>query len=87
MHGRFQFNHPSLYCGVLQTLTMKKEDIITSATILRNDIHKCLSDLVSARLNRDCMQEGGALFRMESLMVSAEQELDCIVDYLKEEEQ
>ena len=66
---------------------MNRKDIITSATILRNDIHKCLSDLVSARLNRDRMQEDGALFRMESLMVSAEQELDCIIDYLKEEGQ
>lgn len=66
---------------------MNKKDIITSATILRNDIHKCLSDLVSARVNRDRKQEEGALFKMESLMVSATQQLDCIIDYLKEEEQ
>ena len=65
---------------------MKKKDIILSTTILRNDIHKCLSDLVSARVNRDRIQEEGALFKMESLMVSATQQLDCIIDYLKEEE-
>lgn len=65
---------------------MKKKDIILSTTILRNDIHKCLSDLVSARVNRDRIQEEGALFKMESLMVSSEQQLDCIIDYLKEEE-
>lgn len=66
---------------------MEKKVIILSATILRNDIHKCLSDLVSARLNRDHIQEDGALFKMESLMVSSAQQLDCIIDYLKEEEQ
>lgn len=65
---------------------MNKKDIITSATILRNDIHKCLSDLVSARVNRDRIQEEGALFNLESLMVSTIQEFDCIINYLKEEE-
>lgn len=63
---------------------MNKKDIITSATILRNDIQKCLSDLIDARLNRDPIQEDGALFKMESLMVSSAQQLDCIIDYLKE---
>lgn len=65
---------------------MTKKDIITSTTILRNDIHKCLSDLVSARVNRDRIQEEGALFKMESLMVSATQQLDCIIDYLNDHE-
>ena len=65
---------------------MTKKDIILSATILRNDIHKCLSDLVSARVNRDRIQEEGALFKMESLMVSATQQLDCIIDYLNDYE-
>ena len=66
---------------------MEKKDIITSTTILRNDIHKCLSDLVSARVNRDRIQEEGALFKMESLMVSATQQLSYFIDYLEEEEQ
>ena len=65
---------------------MNKKDIILSTTILRNDIHKCLGDLISARVHRDRMQEEGALFKLESLMVSAIQEFDCIIDYLKEEE-
>lgn len=65
---------------------MEKKDIILSTTILRNDIHKCLSDLIEARMYRDSIQEDGALFKMESLMVSSEQQLDCIIDYLKEEE-
>lgn len=65
---------------------MEKKDIITSTTILRNDIQKCLFDLIDARLHRGPIQEDGALFKMESLMVSAAQQLDCIIDYLKEEE-
>lgn len=65
---------------------MTKKDIILSTTILRNDIHKCLSDLVSARVNRDRIQEEGALFKMESLMVSSAQQLDCIIDYLNDHE-
>lgn len=65
---------------------MEKKDIISSTIILRNDIQKCLSDLIDARLHRDPIQEDGALFKMESLMVSATQQLDCIIDYLKEEE-
>ena len=65
---------------------MEKKDIITSTTILRNDIQKCLFDLIDARLHRDPIQEDGALFKMESLMVSSAQQLDCIIDYLKEEE-
>lgn len=63
---------------------MGKKDIITSTIILRNDIQKCLSDLIDARLNRDRTQEDGALFKMESLMVSSVQQLDCVIDYLKE---
>lgn len=65
---------------------MDKKDIIISATIMRNDIQKCLSDLVSSRLHRDHIQEEGALFRLESLMVSTIQEFDCIIDYLKDRE-
>lgn len=64
---------------------MNKKDIISSTIILRNDIQKCLFDLIDARLNRDRIQEDGALFKMESLMVSSAQQLDCIIDYLKEE--
>ena len=65
---------------------MEKKDIIISAAILRDDIQKCLNDLVNARLHRDRIQEEGALFKLESLMVSAIQEFGCIIDYLKEEE-
>lgn len=63
---------------------MEKKDIITSTIILRNDIQKCLFDLIYARIHRYHIQEEGALFKMESLMESATQQLDCIIDYLKE---
>ena len=65
---------------------MEKKDIILSTTILRNDIQKCLSDLIEARMYRDNIQEEGALFKMESLMVSSAQQLDCIIDYLNDYE-
>ena len=65
---------------------MEKKDIILSTTILRNDIQKCLSDLIEARMYRDPIQEDGALFKMESLMVSSAQQLDCIIDYLNDHE-
>lgn len=63
----------------------KKEIILYTTTILRNDIHKCLCDLVSARVNRNRIQEE-TLFKMESLMISATQQLSYFIDYLKEEE-
>ena len=65
---------------------MEKKDIILSTTILRNDIQKCLSDLIEARMYRDPIQEDGVLFKMESLMVSSAQQLDCIIDYLNDYE-
>ena len=66
---------------------MTKKEIILSTTILQNNIHKCLSDLVCARVNRDRKQEEGALFKMESLMISATMQLSYFIDYLKEEEE
>lgn len=66
---------------------MEKKDVITSVTILRKDLYKCLNDLVNARLHRDRIREGEALFNLESLMVSTIQEFDFIIDYLKEGEE
>lgn len=64
---------------------MNRKDIIISAEILYRDIDKCISDLLQARMYHDPIQEEGARIRMESLMVGAMQQLDCIIDYLKEE--
>lgn len=59
--------------------------LLTSTTALQTDIQACTDRLVNARLARDKQQEIEALLRMESLMVSAAQQLQCIIDYLKEE--
>lgn len=66
---------------------MEKKDIIISSEILYRDIDKCISDLIQARAFHDPIQEEGVRIRMESLMVGAMQQLDCIIDYLKEKEQ
>ena len=65
---------------------MNKKDIITSTIILRNDIHKCVCDWTEAQLFHDQIQEEGVLLKLESLMQSSIHQLDCIIDYLKEEE-
>ena len=66
---------------------MEKKDIIISSEILYRDIDKCISDLLQARAFHDSIQEEGVRIRMESLMVGTMQQLDCIIDYLKEKEQ
>lgn len=59
---------------------------LSSCTIeLQSDIQECLSLLVNARLNHDQAKESGALCKMESLMVGTAQQLQCIIDKLKEE--
>jgi hypothetical protein len=66
---------------------MEKKDIIISSEILYRDIDKCISDLIQARAFHDPIQEEGVRIRMESLMVGTMQQLDCIIDYLKDKEQ
>ena len=46
---------------------------------LYNEINECIDDLISVRKNRE--DESEALFKMESLMVAALQQLTCIIDY------
>lgn len=65
---------------------MEKKDIIISSEILYRDIDKCISDLLQARAFHDPIQEEGVRIRMESLMVGTMQQLDCIIDYLKEKD-
>ena len=66
---------------------MEKKDIIISSEILYRYIDKCISDLIQARAFHDPIQEEGVRIRMESLMVGTMQQLDCIIDYLKDKEQ
>ena len=66
---------------------MTKKDIITSSEILIKDIYKCLTDLVHARMYHDKEQEEKGMFQMESLLCSSQQQLGCIIDYLKKEKE
>lgn len=60
-----------------------KDKILQSIDDLYQEIDKCITDIVKARLEHDSLAEGKALFKMESLMVGAEQELSFLYDYIK----
>lgn len=59
--------------------------LLSSTTELQADIQKCLDMLVNARLNHDKVKEAEALWKMENLMVGTAQQLQCVIDKLKEE--
>lgn len=59
--------------------------LLSSTIKLQADIQECLSLLVNARLNHDNAKEAEALCKMEILMVDTAQQLQCIIDELKEE--
>lgn len=59
------------------------QEVIDSAETLASDINHCIGELVDARISHDAEAEGKALFKMESLAVSCEQELGFIAEYLK----
>lgn len=61
----------------------KIHEIIDSAETLASDIDHCIGELVNARISHDVEAEGKALSKMESLVVSCEQELGFIAEYLK----
>lgn len=60
------------------------EKLIESTQQLYNDIDKCIDKLLESRKNWDTKQEMNSLIEMESLMVATLQQLQCILDYLKE---
>ena len=64
---------------------MEKAKVIESIEELYQDLDKCVTDIVRARLNKDAIAEGRALFSMEGLIVACMQELSFIHDYLKKE--
>lgn len=64
------------------SVVKKDTAMLKSIDKLYNDIDKCITNLVSARINKDVFTEGRALFTMESLMVATLQELSCIHDFL-----
>ncbi len=50
------------------------------------DIDNCISDLVSARAKNDATAIASAQYKMESLMVTTQQELQVISDFMRKEE-
>lgn len=60
------------------------EKLIESTQQLYNDIDKCVDKLLQGRRFHDLKQESNSLIEMESLMVATLQQLQCILDYLKE---
>lgn len=59
------------------------EKLIESTQQLYNDIDKCVDKLLQARRRHDSKQEMDSLIEMESLMVATLQQLQCILDHLK----
>lgn len=62
-------------------------EFIKSTKSLYNDIDSCIDELLKARVGHNQENEGKALFRMEGLMVATLQQLDCILDFLQQEQQ
>lgn len=60
--------------------------ILLSTIRLQRDIQTCINDLVAARVRHDRQKELEHLCRMESLMCATQQQLQCIIDYLTEDE-
>jgi hypothetical protein len=56
------------------------ERIRKEVDTLYTDIDSCITELISARTNKDSEAEGKALFKMEGLMVGTLQDLSCIKD-------
>ena len=63
---------------------MKKEDVLNNIEILYKDLDDTTFKLVSARANKDTKLEAEALFEMESLIVSCQQELSFLYDYINQ---
>ena len=58
---------------------MNREEI-NSCRELHNDIDACITALIKARTEHNQEDEGKALFRMEGLMVAAQQQLAYFID-------
>ena len=63
---------------------VQSKQIIESIERLYNDLDKCVTDLLKARMDKNTEAEGKALFTMEGLMVACQQELSFLHDYLKD---
>lgn len=61
-----------------------KDRLIVSTFRLRQDIDKCINNLIAARKYKDGRDQE-YLVQMERLMVASLQQLGCIIDFLDHE--
>lgn len=57
-----------------------KEILLYSTSRLQLDIEVCINDLLEARKNKT--DERVVISEMERLLVSAQQQIDCLIDYI-----
>ena len=62
---------------------MNKNEILNECATLYQDIDKCITNLIKARLNDDSKSEQKAFFEMEKLMIGTLQDLTVIIDYIE----
>lgn len=61
-----------------------KDRLLLSTNKLYQDIDKCISNLVEARMYKDGRDQE-YLLQMESLMVTSLQQFGCVIDFLQEQ--
>lgn len=61
-----------------------KDRLLLSTNKLYQDIDKCISNLVEARMYKDGRDQE-YLLQMESLMVASLQQFGCVIDFLQEQ--
>lgn len=67
----------------LENKLYEKQKVLDSIDNLYKDIDNCMTRLLKGRVNKNDDMEGRALFEMEGLMVSTQQELSCLRDYIE----
>lgn len=68
----------------VEETVVKINTFIESTQQLYNDIDKCVDKLLQSRRRYDTKQEMDSVIEMESLMVATLQQLQCVLDHLKE---
>ena len=60
------------------------KELIESTKRLQGEIDKCIMKLIHARQYHDKIEEAGAVFDMERLLVASAQQLQCCIDKLED---
>ena len=63
---------------------MERQKVLSDIASLISDINNCTSDIVYGRKHGEVGLIASVKWRMESLMVQANQELGFLYDYIKE---